>query len=228
MLPGRRGRLLGGDPGRPVPVDADGAAVHEPLDPPLARHLQQPPGPVEVDRLEELVGLAAFPHGHREVEHVGDAAHGPAAELGVGDAPGHDLDALPRQQGRIGLLLRPVGQAEDDHARAPAPSLLRQVRADEPGPARDQQLHPRRSASAARIRSLARPSPYGFTALAMRAYASGEVSSSLAAATIRSRSVPDHQRRPGRDALGPLGDLAQHQHRLAQRGRLLLHAHRCR
>ena len=39
------------------------------------------------------------------------------------------------------------------------PPFLRQMRADESGPAGDQQPHPSRSVSAVRIRSLARPSP---------------------------------------------------------------------
>ena len=53
--------------------------------------------------------------------------------------------------------------------------------------------------------------------------ASGEVSSSDAVRTILSRSVPTMAAVPGLDALGALGDLAQHQHRLAQRGSLFLH-----
>ena len=43
------------------------------------------------------------------------------------------------------------------------------------------------------------------------------------AATMRSRSVPTTTAVPAVHALGPLGHLAQHQHRLAQRRRLLLH-----
>ena len=87
------------------------------------------------------------------------APHGPLAQLGVGDAPGHDGDTLASQQLGVRLLLGPVGEAEDDHLGAAPPRFFRQVRPDEAGAAGDQQLHPSRSLSAATIRSLAWPSP---------------------------------------------------------------------
>ena len=152
-------RPLRGDARRPVAVDADGAAVDEALDPSRTGRVEQPAGALEVHRLEELVALPALAHGDGQVERVGHAPHGARAQLRVGDAARQDLHALLRQQLGVGALLRPIGETQHHDLRPPPPSLLRQVRPDEPGSARDQQSHPKRSASAATIRSVARPSP---------------------------------------------------------------------
>jgi hypothetical protein len=122
-------------------VDPNGAAVDEPLDPPRGRRVQQPARAVEVHRLEELVALAALPHRDGKVEHVGHAAHGTGAQLLVGNASRQDFDPLARQQGRIGLLLGAVREAEHHHLGAAPSALLSEVRADESGPTGDQKLH---------------------------------------------------------------------------------------
>ena len=73
---------------------------------------------------------------------MGRAADRPPAELGVRDAPGQHLDALPPQQLDVGPLLRPLGQPEHHHFRAQLAPVLREMRADEAGTPRDQEPHP--------------------------------------------------------------------------------------
>jgi hypothetical protein len=108
-------------------IDPDGAAIHEALDPLYAGRLQQMPGAIQIDRLEELVTFAALPHRHGQMEHMGDSLHGPAAELRVGDAAREHLRTGPGQQFGVGLLLGTIGQAEGHHLGSPPPTLLRQV-----------------------------------------------------------------------------------------------------
>jgi len=90
---------------------------------------------------------------------VGHAVHGPGAERRVGDAAREHADAEPLEQPGVGLLLGPAGEPQDDDLRAAPPGVFRQVRADEPGAAGHEQLHPNAADSAVAIRSLAWPSP---------------------------------------------------------------------
>ena len=140
-------------------VDPDRAAVHESLDPRGPRSFEQPLRPIEVHPFEELVVLPALAHRDGEMEDMGDPTNRPLAEFGVGDAPRHNLHALPRQELGVGALLRPVVQPEHHDLRPTPPSLFRQVGPDETRPPGYQQPHPNRSASADRMRSLACPSP---------------------------------------------------------------------
>ncbi len=159
MFPGESGDSFVGDARRPVAVDPDGAAVDEPLDPLRGCRLQQMPGAVEVDGLEELVALAALPHGHGKVEDVSRSPRRPPAQLGIGDAAGEHLGAHPGQQLSVGLFLGAVGQAEHHHLGPAAPALFGQMRADEAGAAGDQKSHPNRSASACHDAAARLPSP---------------------------------------------------------------------
>ena len=82
--------------------------------------------------------------------------------------PGSTSRPHPTEQLGVGLLLGAAGQAQHYDFSAAAKTFFSEMRTDKAGAAGDQQSHPNRSASAATILPLARPSPYGFTALAMR------------------------------------------------------------
>jgi hypothetical protein len=142
-----------------VAVDPDGPAIHKALDPRHPGSFKQPLRPVQVYPLEELIVLPALAHRDGEVEDMGDATNRALAELGVSDAPRHDLHALSGQELGVGALLRAIVQPEHHDLRPTPPPLFRQVGSDEARPPGYQQPHPNRSASADRMRSLACPSP---------------------------------------------------------------------